>query len=133
MRISTFYRNKPLLFWLDSPLHLFSLSSKVGFGRQLPTFKFDMISTGSRQIEASQNWDDRMPTDYYRVEKSITRSIARAIKSENSEEKPMRHGGADYGGGGRRPPSDSSGGEDGNGAHPARATLIIEIGKPRSY
>jgi hypothetical protein len=79
MRISTFYRNKPLLFWLDSPLHLFSLSSKVGFGLQLPKFKFDMISTGSRQIEASQNWDDRMPTDYYRVEKSITRSIARAI------------------------------------------------------
>ncbi len=64
--------------------------------------------------------------------KSISESIKRAIESEDLDDEPQRDGDADFGGGGRQPPRDSAGGEDGNGAHPARATLIIEIGNPRS-
>ena len=134
MRISTFFRNRPLIGWIDLSHHPFALSRIVGFGRLLQTFKFDMISVGFRENEELQNWTNRMSDDFYwlEVEKSISKSIELGIKSENSEEKPMINGGADFGGGGRRPPADSSGDEDGNGAHPARATLIIEIGKPRS-
>ena len=93
-----------------------------------------MISSGSRENEELQNWKKQMSDDYFwlEAEKSISESIDRAIDSENKNDEPQRYGDADFVGGGRQPPGDSAGGEDGNGAHPARATLIIEIGVPRS-
>jgi hypothetical protein len=71
--------------------------------------------------------------DFWRgVEQDISTSIDRAIDSEISDEVPPRDSDADFSDGGRRPPGDDAGGEDGNGAHPARATLVIDIWNPRS-
>ena len=64
------------------------------------------------------------------MEKSIAESIDRAIDSEMSDDELQRDSDADFVGGGRLPPGDGAGSEDGNGAHPARATLVIDIGKP---
>jgi hypothetical protein len=133
MRISTFSKGMLLLWWSGQPYHRFFHNLYLEFGLWLPAFKFDMISTGFRENEELQNWKKRMSDDLYwqEAERSISESIDRAIDSEDLDDEPQRDGDADFIGGGMQPPGDSAGGEDGNGAHPARATLIIEIGKPR--
>ena len=134
MRISTFSKGMPLLWWSGPLYHRFVRNLYLELGLWLPAFKLDMISTGFRGNEELQNWKKRMSDDYFwlEAEKSISESIDRAIDSENKNDEPQRDGDADFVGGGRQPPGDSAGGEDGNGAHPARATLIIEIVGPRS-
>jgi hypothetical protein len=134
MRISTFPKGMPLLWWTGPLYYRFVRNLYLEFGLWPPAFKFDMISTGSRENEKLQNWKKWMSDDFdwREAERSISESIERAIRSEDLHDEPQRDGDADFVGGGRQPPGDSSGGEDGNGAHPARATLIIEIGKPRS-
>lgn len=134
MRISTFSKGMPLLWWSGPLYHRFFRNLYLELGLWLPAFKLDMISTGFRENEELQNWKKRMSDDYFwlEAEKSISESIDRAIDSENKNDEPQQDGDADFVGGGRQPPGDSAGGEDGNGAHPARATLIIEIGGPRS-
>lgn len=99
-----------------------------------PAFNFDMISTGPNEGQELQDWKMQMSKNNFwrRVEQDISKSIDRAIDSEISDDEPPRDGDADFAGGGRRPPGDDTGGEDGNGAHPARATLVIDIRNPRS-
>lgn len=100
---------------------------------QLPPFKFDMISIGHDEGQALQDWKMEMSNnDFWRsVENNISESIDRAIHSEISDDEPPRNGDADFAGGERQPPGNDPDGEDGNGAHPTRATLVIDIGNPR--
>jgi hypothetical protein len=138
MRISALANGMPLLWWSGMPLlwgssppySRFFRNLYLEFDRWPPAFKFDMISTGSRDNEESQNWREQIQDDldWQKAERSISESIERAIKSENLDDEPQRVGDPDFVGGGRQPPGDSAGGEDGSGAHPARATLIIKIG-----
>lgn len=93
-----------------------------------PAFKFDMISTGPGEDRGLEEWGVNMSNKpfWQRVEQAIGQSIDRAVGAEDSDEERPRDGDGD----GRRPPGDGGGGEDGNGAHPARATLVIDIGNP---
>jgi hypothetical protein len=118
------------LWWSGLPYYQFVHNPDPEFDFWLPGFKFDMISVGFGEKEELQNWKKRMSDDlYWQVaETSISESIERAIESEDLDDESQRDGDADFVGGGRQPPGGNAGGEDGNGAHPARATLIIEIG-----
>lgn len=134
MRISAFSKGMSFLWWTGPLKHQFFRNLYLEFNLWLPSLKFDMISTGFRETEELQDWKKRMSEDSFwrEAEKSISESIERAIESEDLDDEPQRDGDTDFVGGGRQPPGDGAGGEDGNGAHPARATLIIEIGKPRN-
>lgn len=135
MRISTFYRGSPLIWWISSHHRQLSNYINRGVANWLPALKFDMITTGFSQNEKLQGWKKRVSdNDFWReAEKSITQSIDRAINSENSDDESQGHADADFVGGGMRPPENNADGEDGDGANPARATLIIEIRHPRNY
>lgn len=135
MRISTFYRGSPLIWWISSHHRQLSNYINRGVANWLPALKFDMITTGFSQNEKLQGWKKRVSdNDFWReAEKSITQSIDRAINSENSDAESQGHADADFVGGGMLPPENNADGEDGDGANPARATLIIEIRHPRNY
>lgn len=139
MRISAFYPATQLLWLIGFDAHFetyfhspFALSRIGVVDHWPPAFKFDMISTGSGENRQLQDWKKQMSGDYsWRgVEKAIAESIDRAIDSEMSDDELQRDSDADFVGGGRLPPGNGAGSEDGNGAHPARATLVIDIGKP---
>lgn len=142
MRITAFSTAAPLHWQIGmGPLHavswlplLFALSGDGVAQLWPPAFKFDMISTGPDEDQELQHWKKEMSiNDFWRgVEQDISTSIDRAIDSENSDDAPPLDSDADFDGGGRRPPGDDAGGEDGNGVHPARATLVIDIKNPRS-
>ncbi len=97
-----------------------------------PAFKFDMICTGPGDGKELQEWKmDMSESPFWQgVEQAIGQSIQHAIDTEMSDDDGQRDGDGDSAGGGRLPPGDGTGGEDGNGAHPARATLVIDIGTP---
>ena len=142
MRITAFSTAAPLYWQMGVgrlhaapwPRLLFALFGNGVSQLWPPALKFDMISTGHDEVQKLQRWKMEMSeNDFWRgVEQDISTSIDRAIDSENSDDAPPRDSDADFDGGGRRPPGDDAGGEDGNGAHPARATLVIDIRNPRS-
>ncbi|MGV0962239.1 MAG: hypothetical protein ACOYB1_20655 [Limnohabitans sp.] len=142
MRITAFSTPAPLHWqigiWptnvISSPLFRFVVFSDGVAHLWPPAIKFDMISTGPDEGQELQDWKMEMSNnDFWRgVEQDISTSIDRAIDSEISDEAPPRDSDADFAGGGRRPPGEDAGDEDGNGAHPARATLVIDIRSPRS-
>ena len=142
MRISAFHTSAPFSWQigygpvhrgLQSPL-LFPFFSyeDTRFWSQHAS-KFDMISTGPDESRELQDWKMQMSNNHFwqSVEQGISKSIDNAIDSKISDDEPPRDGDADFAGGGGRPPGDGAGGEEGNGAHPARATLVIDIRNPR--
>lgn len=134
MRISTFLTNELHFGWIESyDQRLARVVNRV-FQFHPPELKFDMIATGYGANEELQNWRERISNTHFWkwTEKFISESVDRAIKSEDSSYPPQRDDDTAFIGGGGRPPGNNSSGEDGNGAHPTRATLIIEIGKLRN-
>jgi hypothetical protein len=97
-----------------------------------PPFKFDMMSTGPGEGGELREWKVAMSESalWQSVEQAIGQSIDRAIDTEDLNDDRPRAEDGDPPGGGRLPPGGGLGGEDGGGAHPARATLVIDIGKP---
>jgi hypothetical protein len=143
MRISAFHTSAPLYCQIGygpvhkgvrSPLLVAFFGYKATRSWSPPAFKFDMISTGPDEGQELRNWKMQMSNDdfWQSVEQDISKSIDNASDLEISDDEPPRDGDADFAGGRPPPPADGSGGEDGNGAHPARATLVIDIGNPRS-